>query len=71
MSNISYSLYLIHLSIIVWLVRIFPGLTGNSLSILLFVAVSNIAAWLFYFAFERHYPKVRRALNPWLHRLPK
>jgi peptidoglycan/LPS O-acetylase OafA/YrhL len=69
-SNVSYSLYLVHLSLIIWLAELFPGLIGHPASVALLFVAGNLAAWLFYLAFERHYPAVRRRMEPLLDALP-
>ena len=71
MSKISYSLYLVHLSIIFYAAHYFPALVGNWLSILLAILLCNLGATLFYLAFERHYPRVRQLMEPWLRRWPR
>jgi peptidoglycan/LPS O-acetylase OafA/YrhL len=64
LSEISYSVYLVHLSVILWLMALKPQLEGNTGGLLTLVAASNATAIAFYFAFERHYPAVRRRLGP-------
>jgi peptidoglycan/LPS O-acetylase OafA/YrhL len=66
MSNISYSLYLVHLSLIVYFAHWFPGLVGNPVSVVLLFILCNVVATIFYFLFERHHLLVRRKLDPLL-----
>jgi peptidoglycan/LPS O-acetylase OafA/YrhL len=63
LSEISYSVYLVHLSVLFWLVAWRPDLTGRFDALLLLVLLSNVVAVLFYLGFERHYPAVRRRLG--------
>ncbi len=71
MSNISYSLYLVHFSLLIWSVHLFPELVGHPSGVVLLFAVCNLAAWLFFLGFERHYPRVRVQLQTLLDRLPR
>lgn len=63
LSEISYSVYLVHLSVILWLMTLKPQLEGSAGGFVVLVLASNAAAVAFYFAFERHYPAVRRRLG--------
>lgn len=64
LSEISYSVYLVHLSVLLWLMALRPQLEGHAAGLLVLVLASNAAAVVFYFAFERHYPAVRKRLGP-------
>ena len=63
LSTISYSVYLVHLSVLFWIVAFAPQLVGKGTTFVLLVVAANVAATLFYFAFERHYIAVRRLLS--------
>ncbi|MEO5882989.1 MAG: acyltransferase family protein [Caldimonas sp.] len=63
LSTISYSVYLVHLSILFWILAFAPQLTGKASTFVVLVLAANAAAVLFYFAFERHYVSVRRFLT--------
>ncbi len=71
MSNVSYSLYLVHLSLILWAAELFPQLIGHATTVVAFFVIANLAAWLFFLLFEQHYPKVRRGMQPLLDALPR
>lgn len=68
MSNISYSLYLVHLTLILYVAEWLPGMIGRPWALVAMLVVCNAGATLFYFLFERHYPRVRRWLEPYLNR---
>lgn len=62
-SDSSYSLYLIHFSIMVWLLKLLDGrVTGVRLYLLLVLAC-NVAGVVWWWAFERRFPQVRDALR--------
>lgn len=63
LSEISYSVYLVHLSVLFWLVAWRPDLTGRLDALLVLVLLANLVAVLFYLGFERHFPAVRRRLG--------
>ena len=66
LAHYSYSLYLVHNSVVVLLaLKVFPGEIGPGYLLLAFVA-SQLAAIAFWWLFERHYRVVRR----WLRRMP-
>lgn len=63
-SEYSYSLYLVHFSVMIWLVHLVEGrVTGPELYVLL-VAAGNGAGLLWWWLFERHFGRVRDALRP-------
>ena len=62
MSNVSYSLYLVHLSILIGTATFIPTLVEKWWSGPLMFAVCNVAGWLFWLAIERHHEKVRDRL---------
>jgi peptidoglycan/LPS O-acetylase OafA/YrhL len=66
MSKISYSLYLVHLSVLFYAAAWFPALVGHVWMLPLVFILCNGVAILFYLLFERHYPAVRRRMEPWL-----
>ena len=59
----SYSLYLIHATIIIYWASLRPDTTQSPTTFLAILVVANAAAILFWGAFERHYPAVGRALK--------
>jgi peptidoglycan/LPS O-acetylase OafA/YrhL len=59
----SYSLYLIHATIIIYWASLRPDTTQSPTTFLAILVVANAAAILFWWAFERHYPAVGRALK--------
>ncbi len=61
LSDYSYSLYLVHFSILIYLQLYLPRHWNPVASILLSVVVCNGAAFGFWWLFERHYLNVRRA----------
>ena len=63
LSEISYSVYLVHLSVLFWLLAWRPDLGGRNDTMLLLVLLANLVAVVFYLCFERHYPAVRRRLG--------
>lgn len=69
LSNVSYSLYLVHLSLIVWAGMALGDAYVGPLAFGLTLIVANLAAWLFYLAFERHYHAVRRRMEPLVRRV--
>jgi peptidoglycan/LPS O-acetylase OafA/YrhL len=62
LSDISYSVYPVHLPVIFWLVAWQPIWIGAGGTVLLLV-LSNPVAWACYLAFEMHCPAVRRWLT--------
>jgi peptidoglycan/LPS O-acetylase OafA/YrhL len=68
MSKISYSLYLVHLSLLFYVAAWAPALVGQAWMLPVVFVLCNLVATLFYFLFERHYPAVRRRMEPWLTR---
>ena len=69
LSNVSYSLYLVHLSLIVWADMMLGVDFAGPLAFGLMLLLANLAAWLFYLAFERHYHAVRRRMQPLVRRI--
>lgn len=63
LSAISYSVYLVHLSVLFWLLAYAPSLTGRVSTLPLLLLCANVAAILFYLCFERHYGAVRSLLS--------
>jgi peptidoglycan/LPS O-acetylase OafA/YrhL len=63
LSDISYSVYLVHLSVLFWILAWNPSGAGTVATVVLCVLVSNVVAVVFYLSFERHYPRVRRWLS--------
>jgi peptidoglycan/LPS O-acetylase OafA/YrhL len=61
-SDYSYSLYLVHLSLIMYLQKFLPDWQARWSIAIAFVA-ANVAALGFWWAFERHYPAVRRQVE--------
>ena len=62
-SEYSYSLYLVHFSVMIWLVHLVEGrVTGIELYVLL-VAAGNGAGVLWWWLFERHFGRVRDTLR--------
>jgi peptidoglycan/LPS O-acetylase OafA/YrhL len=62
-SDYSYSLYLVHFSLLVYLQTV-PGLREHpGTAIVVVFLVANVVALAFWFLIERHYPTVRRALR--------
>lgn len=62
-SDYSYSLYLVHFSVMIWLVHLVEGrVTGIELYVLL-VAAGNGAGVLWWWLFERHFGRVRDTLR--------
>jgi peptidoglycan/LPS O-acetylase OafA/YrhL len=62
LSDISYSVYLVHLSVIFWLVAWQPGWIGAGGAVVLLVLANAVAA-AFYLAFEQHCAAVRQWLT--------
>ena len=62
-SDYSYSLYLVHFSLLVYLQTVPAVRTRPAVAIVLGFLVANIVAFGFWFLIERHYPSVRRALR--------
>lgn len=63
LAHYSYSLYLLHNSVVVFLaIRFFPDAAGPGYLLVAFVA-SQLLAIPFWWLFERHYKHVRRFLN--------
>ena len=64
----SYSLYLIHHTILelVWVKR--PDLVGSEAAFWAMIAICNLAAILFWWAFERHHRQLAQAARGWLAR---
>jgi peptidoglycan/LPS O-acetylase OafA/YrhL len=63
LSEVSYSVYLVHLSVLFWVVAWKPYLIESMTTLLILVGLSNAVAIVFYFSFERHYLFVRRCLG--------
>lgn len=62
-SDYSYSLYLVHFSVMIWLVHLVEGrVTGTELYVLLVIA-GNGAGVLWWWLFERHFGRVRDTLR--------
>ena len=68
LSNISYSLYLVHLTLIFYVAHWLPGMIGQAWALPAAFLLCNAGAIVFYYLFERHYPRVRRWLDPYLDR---
>ena len=64
-ADYSYSLYLIHFSLLVWCAAQFPTFTGWAFITTMWL-VCNVAAVIAWWLFERHFGTVRR----WMDRLP-
>lgn len=62
LADYSYSLYLIHFSVLVWLAAMSPGTRGWRFILIGFV-LGNVAAIASWALFERHFPTVRRWLD--------
>ena len=62
-SDYSYSLYLVHFSLLVYLQTVPRVRAHPSAAIVFGFLVANVVAFCFWFLFERHYPSVRRALR--------
>jgi peptidoglycan/LPS O-acetylase OafA/YrhL len=62
-SDYSYSLYLIHFSILIYISARLSQNRSPAMMIVGGVILCNIMAMLFWFTFERHYPKARRFLS--------
>jgi peptidoglycan/LPS O-acetylase OafA/YrhL len=63
LSEISYSVYLVHLSVLMWLLVARPELSGSAGGLALGILLANALAAAFWWAFERHYPLVRRTIG--------
>lgn len=61
-ADYSYSLYLMHFSVLVWLSAVFPDLSGSLLLAVSFCA-SNAVGVLWWWAFEKRYPVIRKLLD--------
>lgn len=61
LSKFSYSLYLLHYTLIVFL-KPFLKMSDNSEIIIIFL-ICNISAYIFYYVFERQFIKIRNFLN--------
>lgn len=66
MADVSYTLYLVHLSILFHVALALPSLVGQPLAMLAMLAACNLAAWLFFWAFDRHHHRVAGAIRRWL-----
>lgn len=64
-ANFSYSLYLTHFSLLVWICASQPQLLGWGL-MMAGLAASNAAAIVWWWAFERHYGAVRQQAGAWM-----
>jgi len=62
-ANYSYSLYLIHYTIVVVLFEVLPKHYSVSIRIFIIVFVSNLLAWGFYYLTERHTNTFKRMLK--------
>ncbi|MET4479638.1 acyltransferase [Bradyrhizobium sp. F1.13.3] len=60
-ADYSYSLFLVHLTLIRMMFALMPP--SGLFDVLLVVAVTNLAAYVFYLIFERHYHRVARLLK--------
>lgn len=69
MADVSYSLYLIHFSVLIWMAALFPNLVSNPFAILIGLFVSNFLAWALYITCERHFRTVRQLIDPLVVRL--
>lgn len=61
-ADYSYSLYLIHFSILIWTAALAPGIRGIGFLAIGFI-VSNVVAIVWWFLFERHHRKMRSLLR--------
>jgi peptidoglycan/LPS O-acetylase OafA/YrhL len=62
LANYSYSLYLIHFTVLMVFAVYLPSPTQNDpLKFMAVVAVANLGSMIFWFAFERHYRAIARA----------
>lgn len=66
LSEISYSVYLVHLSVLLWAMAWKPQFQGSPLTLLGLFVVTNAASVAFYFAFERHHLAIRHWLREFL-----
>jgi peptidoglycan/LPS O-acetylase OafA/YrhL len=62
-SDISYSLYLTHLSVLIAAVHLFPALLDNPAAGVALFVLCNLVGFAFYWSVERHYPVVARYLT--------
>jgi peptidoglycan/LPS O-acetylase OafA/YrhL len=62
-SDYSYSLYLVHFSLLIYLQTVPAVRSRPAVAIVLGFLVANAVAFGFWFLIERHYPSVRRALR--------
>lgn len=58
-SDYSYSLYLVHFSVLIYLAEYLPRSLGPVTSIVVGLLLANLVAAVFWFVFERHYLAVR------------
>ena len=59
-SDYSYSLYLVHFSVLIYLAEYLPRTLGPIASIVVGLLLANLVAACFWFLFERHYLAVRQ-----------
>lgn len=67
-ASYSYSLYLIHNTVLIVVWELTRDAAPRWLSIVLGVLLSHVVAYLLYLAFERHYRHVAHWLRPWFER---
>lgn len=58
-SDYSYSIYLVHFSLLTYLVALRPAWAPSSTMIAGALVITNLVAWLFWFTIERQYGRVR------------
>jgi peptidoglycan/LPS O-acetylase OafA/YrhL len=63
LSTISYFVYLVHLSVLFWVVAWTPDYSESIPMVIALVLAANMVSICFYFCFERHYPKIRSWLD--------
>lgn len=66
LSNYSYSLYLVHFSVLIYLQTYMPSSLNAAAAVGVALAASNVFALGFWWAFERHYLTVRQHMLQWL-----
>lgn len=65
LSDYSYSLYLLHFSVLIYLQAYMPSGLDGLAAVAVALAVANLLAFGFWWLFERHYLAVRRRLMEW------
>ena len=62
LAKYSYSLYLIHFSVLVWMASVLPHLSGFGLLVPGFI-IANVASWIWWWLTEARSPDLRRRLR--------